>query len=442
MTQEEEFVKLVDNFKNVLAKVKLNKGGEKINFFTITKMLSLETKHSAFLAWLLDSGNEHAFGNLIIIHVLKELCKFNGNTLYNYGGLIVPNTLASNDASNLPGIDTTNYYKMAEKDLLVIAGSTPVDVETETRTKTGKRMDILIKIPNENTLIVIENKIDSTVHDDQLKEYQKEIYTNSRYYPFVNKFFIYLTKNGEKPYNKDGSINNIWFRLSYNEIVKVIEWVIMELKNKSSILNIGRSSNERNSLIKILEDYKAMVDKNILNNNPTALKTCYELLNNKDIKIVYDILKEYETFPSNENVRDFVVEHLNNCFVPKNCKSKVICTVRGIEDFFVKHKGEYDRYKVCYLCCQANGAEDDIKIWINYQPKESSDKINLFLKINGVALPPIDGTLKINGKDSIILVSKNERGKKLEDLKGVIKQRLDIFDQDILMPFLDILSKL
>lgn len=59
-----------------------------------------------------------------------------------------------------------------------------------------------------------------------------------------------------------------------------------------------------------------------------------------------------------------------------------------------------------------------------------------------MALPPIDGTLKINGKDSIILVSKNERGKKLEDLKGVIKQRLDIFDQDILMPFLDILSKL
>ena len=71
---EQELVGILDNFAQVLKNEDLVGSKEKeINFFSATKMLTLETKHSAFFAWLLDSKNEHCLRNSVLKKLLVKL---------------------------------------------------------------------------------------------------------------------------------------------------------------------------------------------------------------------------------------------------------------------------------------------------------------------------------------------------------------------------------
>lgn len=446
MTQEEQdFFDLAQKFEDEVSQLDLNNLDDKINFFTITKMLKLETKHSAFLAWLLDSDNEHKLGNAVVKKLFEKFYEFNNKQIFNYDGLIVAdNTLTASDVNGLQ-VNINSYSAMQESDLLKLADGEQVEVETEVLTMRKKYIDILIKIPLTNTIVVIENKIGSTVHDDQLKEYQYEIFNNQQYANFKNIILLYLTPNGDDPRNKDRSFNKLWCKISYNEIRAIVEELLDELINSNCKYN-NISKQNKKDLIKILKDYMDMLDKNILSKKE-VLQKCYELLYGKStvVKPVYDILKAYEELPSKQNVRDYVVEKLGG-YIPQGCNAVTICTVKEIEDYYKrKNSGVYDYYG-CYICCESAGATSEIKIWINYKPVNSGSVVhNQLSNVAGLQLGK-DSAVKINGKSRVVLVTSKERYKKLDDLindsQSTLNSGLKDFKDNILKPFLDILINL
>ena len=72
---EKELQDYLDAFKTAVENADLT-NSNKINFFSATKMLTLETKHSAFLAWLLDPSLEHCLKSAVLEKLLTRL--------YNY----------------------------------------------------------------------------------------------------------------------------------------------------------------------------------------------------------------------------------------------------------------------------------------------------------------------------------------------------------------------
>ena len=108
-----------------------------------------------------------------------------------------------------------------------------------------KRIDILIeaKMDNENTVIVIENKIDSSEHGDQCKKYFS--YIESRYSTTKHRYYFYL-----KPTSNLSKSNCDEFQpITYDSIYSCI-------------------TNEEDIYI---QDFKKCIERNYMENK----KKCY-----------------------------------------------------------------------------------------------------------------------------------------------------------------------
>lgn len=87
------------------------------------------------------------------------------------------------------------------------------------------RIDIIFKTNKE--IIVVENKIKSSQHSDQLIAYKK--YCEEKF-PKVKKHYYFLTLIGEHTVEKE------WLRISYNDIFKYFKKLILAPNNAHSII--------------------------------------------------------------------------------------------------------------------------------------------------------------------------------------------------------------
>lgn len=84
-------------------------------------------------------------------------------------------------------------------------------VSTEYITPTDGRLDIVIRSPDQNYLLVIENKVDAWEQADQVKRYAHWLDSQRREYP--DQALIYLTRTGRQAYSaQDAS----YLTLSYH----------------------------------------------------------------------------------------------------------------------------------------------------------------------------------------------------------------------------------
>lgn len=421
--------KLFDCFKQMVVQADLFKD-KRINFFSITKMLTLEIKHSAFLGWLLDPGNEHKLKETVLKKLLSAVIKYVGD------GSCFQNVLPNKDIlsnGNIP----------QDVDDIVKNDNDSIRVDTEVSTGERKRMDLLIDIPETKTVIVIENKIDTDVHDDQLNNYQNEIALK---YPDYNHIFIFLTKFGDVPCNLDGSYNSSWCILSYKSIRDTLSVLVVDLKKdkQCSVYCIGKNNKaEKADLLKILEDYIDMINTNILKTNPCVRQKCRDLLRNEYVQKAYEMLKEYEKIPTDAQIAEYVRERLGGV---RKGRSLVWFTFDKIIDYFERRNGA-GSYKLpqCRIVCQAQSKAIDapIELYINIaddnnQPKELNQaQIDLLNKC-GVSEKDKSGKLRhdIRLHSAIIIVDSASRGKTMDDLKNSLDAKIDEFSKNYLQPFL------
>ena len=76
-------------------------------------------------------------------------------------------------------------------------------------------IDIVEVSQDKHFVLCIENKIDSSEHDDQLNRYRKQI---EDAYPNFRKLFIYLSPEGDAASDPDN-----WCSMSYSDVLNIVE---------------------------------------------------------------------------------------------------------------------------------------------------------------------------------------------------------------------------
>ena len=191
------------------------------NIFKSLSIERTEIRHSSFLVFILDPNQSHGLNDLVLKKILRDV--FNDDK-----------------ADNRDCFDV-DYIDLKKADVI----------------REWKNVDILIKLSDD--VVVIENKIDSMDHSNQLQRYKK---ITEDYFPKKRKHYIYLTPFGIEPNDKKSLDTYVLY--SYQAIIDILM--------KITKLYRDRIPNKISHLIK---DYIKIVNLEILMNdelNEMALK--------------------------------------------------------------------------------------------------------------------------------------------------------------------------
>ncbi len=374
---------------------------KEINIFDAIGMAKQEVKHSAFLAWLFDNKSSHNKAGLFLSDFLKAL--------YLY---------TQNDSNAIPSnaqILSDNFTLDEAEDF---ANASDLRVETEKVIDTPEsRIDVFIYSKERNTAVVIENKVFTSTHDDQLNRYEAEVekFNTDK---ALKKIFVYLTPLGQIPTDINGNYQHGWCIIDYGTVIENLKQRVGTIKNSK--------------LKYLIEDYIAMVDNKILHNNPTIRALCKKI--RREHSEALDILLNYI-----DNV-DMVYKYIATEWLPRNVPDScnVIANGRKLV-FYTKVVQNY--YNKCGLKMNTDdglfrfqisvGSKDGpvtIGMWLS---KTADDEWNIAdTHIRDVLQPNKRMGEKYCTLYSCTILSEEEREKVFDndqELYGLIDERLGAF---------------
>jgi hypothetical protein len=152
----------------------------RFNLFDALGISGLEIRHSNFLSFLLDPAESHGQGQLFLKAFLIDMLRQTPRCQR-------PISPVELDGENLQGVRVYREWK---------------------------HIDILITAESPRFVIVIENKVYSSEHSNQLKRYQEVI---TQQFPCVPTLFVYLTPQG-------GAASEVgWVSYRYADIHRIVE---------------------------------------------------------------------------------------------------------------------------------------------------------------------------------------------------------------------------
>jgi hypothetical protein len=232
----EEFLKDIDILDD------LNKWNREINFFEITGIVKAEIRHSNFLSWLFDPNETHGLRDTFIRRFLNQV-------FYDAGVSII-------DVSML------DYYSF--------------EVRRE-----WQNIDLLLLSSEEQVVISIENKVQSTESKGQLEKYRKIVDAN---FPEYKKYFIYLTLEGEEPSEPEH-----WMVATYAHVEEQLSTI---LKLTNAISNESRQ---------IINNYISMIRRNLLMDKELQ-DLCWKIYRKHKtaLKTIFDVTQDNTSILSSE----------------------------------------------------------------------------------------------------------------------------------------------
>lgn len=188
----------------------------RFNLFEAVGVVRHELRHSDFLAYLLDPSRSHGLGSLFLREFLQAVQLTSG----------AESALALLD---LDALDFRQSFVLRE----------------------WHYVDILVVDSANQLAVIIENKIGTSEHSDQLNRY----YTNfARHYPGYNPIALYLTPDGDEPRNSPD-----YQAVSYTLVCEVIEKIAQN--NRAAI---------DSEVVIVLEHYAQMLKRHILSDTEVA----------------------------------------------------------------------------------------------------------------------------------------------------------------------------
>lgn len=150
----------------------------RFNVFDALGIARREVSHSHFLSFLLDPAESHGAGPLFLDALLKDLLRQSPTELRPFSPIEL-------DGAQLRGVEVKREWR---------------------------NIDLLIVCKEPRFVVVIENKIDSVEHSDQLRRYQQTI---RDYYPDAPTLFVFLSPSG------DDASEERWTPYCYGDIHRV-----------------------------------------------------------------------------------------------------------------------------------------------------------------------------------------------------------------------------
>ena len=186
------------------------------NIFEAIGAVRQEVRHSDFLAFLLDPSQPHGLDNLFAQRLLQH---------------VVANLSVPNIAPTRIDLALRNFGNL--------------EVRREWR-----NIDLLLLDEEHQTAVIIENKVDSNEHSDQLIRYREIVAQN---FPTWQRFGIYLTLDGDEP------SDDFYAPLSYGELVDLLE-----------ALTGARASTLGPDVLALMRHYIEMIRRHILTDSEIA----------------------------------------------------------------------------------------------------------------------------------------------------------------------------
>lgn len=305
---------VVNNDKLDILKARINR----FNPFKILKVQDHEIRHSNVLAWILNPLENHNFDDRLLKRfLLKILLKPDNDEILEDMDLI---------------------YKLQQMPLL------DMKVFRETA-----NIDILLVSDQHKIVILIENKVHSGEHSNQL----------SRYYDYVSKNYlgyviipIFLTLEGIS------STHNKYFSSSYDDILETIEFMIANYKDRTS-----------SEVIFFLEYYSSILKEKYVMDIELK-KMCKEIyMQNKDvIDMIYSVGNEIDIEPAVYRFMEKFPE-----VVSVSIKNRTFWF--GVDSFLKGRKGDLDSwgggFPVCFWFSEYYGK---LKLTFEVGPFEDANQ--------------------------------------------------------------------
>lgn len=155
----------------------------RFNIFDALGIARAEIRHSNYLAWLLTPGESHGLGGLFLKAVAMDFLR-----QARQEGLRLPISPAALDGVELQGVEVRREWR---------------------------NIDLLITCAQPRLVFVIENKVDSSEHSNQLQRYAQLVTANFK--TDDDCLFIYLTPDGAPASEPDR-----WVPYSYANLHHVL----------------------------------------------------------------------------------------------------------------------------------------------------------------------------------------------------------------------------
>jgi PD-(D/E)XK nuclease superfamily len=182
-TDDEDKQALQNLISNNIELEKLEGLLSQFNMFEAIGVVRQEVRHSDFLAFLLDPQQSHGLGVSVVMRLLQK-------------SLL---TVEDTELQIKPGdLDAWDLHK--------------IHVRRE-----WQNIDILLVDDVHNFVTIIENKIDSKEHTNQLSRYYKDV---QKHYPNYHIIGLYLTPDGDQPTEK------AYVSVDYNLICTLLEDIV------------------------------------------------------------------------------------------------------------------------------------------------------------------------------------------------------------------------
>ena len=216
-----------------------------------------EIRHSNVLKWILEPKGDEAIDYLPIRNLLQLIQEKN------------------------------SYYEFFNSVDLTIARIDKVIIQRE---KYNIDMLITLKINNEDYAIVIENKLESSIHDNQLKVYKDKV---QEIYPNYKNLYVFLYPGNNTAQEKEANENQ-YIPITYQDIYNRILKEVSELTSNSTLKLIvyyyihTLCCYETNNLVGlVVTDEETSALKSLFNDN--QIITMIEILYNNDSSNEYTI---------------------------------------------------------------------------------------------------------------------------------------------------------
>jgi hypothetical protein len=162
----------------------------RFNIFDALDIARAEIRHSNFLAFILDPGESHGQGQLFLKALVMDLLKAS-----RLRGRPVPFSPIELDGIDLRGVEVRREWE---------------------------HIDLLIACEQPPFIVVVENKVGTQEHSDQLARYSEIV---KRSFPSGHPLYVYLTPNAWEP------SNDSWVPYSYEDVFRVLSRVRTTYRN-------------------------------------------------------------------------------------------------------------------------------------------------------------------------------------------------------------------
>lgn len=217
---KEEQIEIIKEKLNKISTKKKKKEEESLrnNIFKILKMEDFEIRHSNFLAWLFDTKSNRIISTKFtksFLSLIKTHCK-------------------TKKEWQCKCEELDNVIKVLKSEEYIVK-------------REDKYKDIMIEFKTSKMVVVIENKLYSKEHSNQLQRYYDEITSDKRFNTY-NKFFVFLTLNGDEPI--DIVDKQIWINISYVDILSTLKE-----------LAVRKFNNINNEIAILLKNYIQILEE-------------------------------------------------------------------------------------------------------------------------------------------------------------------------------------